>query len=102
MGYPKIRYIDCNLDSPETLVESMQKFFESTGKKPTCIVMDSQSYTNFIGDVARFHNLFDPCTKYGDLCNGYVGRLLGLNVMTNEFFDPDDDRIQLVQGCKLV
>jgi len=52
------------------------------------LILSADYWTDIAGNAAAFGNLFDPVTKYELVQTGYLGTLLGMDISTDGFRDP--------------
>ena len=52
------------------------------------MILAADYWTDIAGNAAAFGNLFDPVTRYELVQTGYLGALLGMDITTDAFRDP--------------
>ena len=52
------------------------------------MIIAADFWTDIAGNASAFGNLFDPVTKYELVQTGYLGTLLGMDISTDGFRDP--------------
>lgn len=58
------------------------------GLPATRMLIASDIWTDIVGNAAAFANLFDPVTQYEIVRTGYIGTLLGIEIITDGYRDP--------------
>jgi len=52
-------------------------------------LMAANIWTDIVGNAASWANLFDPVTQYEIIQTGYIGTLLGLQLITDAYREPN-------------
>jgi hypothetical protein len=58
------------------------------GLQASQLLIASDFWTDIAGNAASFGNLFDPVTRYELVQTGFLGTLLGMDITTDAFRDP--------------
>jgi len=53
------------------------------------MLMAANIWTDIVGNAASWSNLFDPVTQYEIIQTGYLGTLLGLQIITDAYREPN-------------
>jgi len=85
--------------TPEDLAKARKTFCEAYKIEPNVFAMIPDGWSCIVGDAAKYGDLFDPCSTHDTVKNhGYLGRLLGMSVVTDGFLDPKD---RFLKDCYL-
>lgn len=76
--------------SYEELIEGLEKFTHKHGTIPRYMFINSHGWAQLASDASKYSNIFDPVTKYELIKEGRLGSILGMEVLTDGFVDPDE------------